>query len=79
MTTWTFPAAGASTGHHVHELDHVAVPITGGRLAVTGADGEHSERLQVAGAPYFGTAGTAHEVVSASNAPLVFVEVELKG
>ncbi len=79
VSTWTFLAAGASTGHHRHEMDYVAVPITGGLLMVTDASGATIERQQVAGVPYSGTAGTEHEVVSASDAPVVFVEVELKG
>jgi beta-alanine degradation protein BauB len=33
---------------------------------------------QVAGSPYLGTAGTEHDVVSATDATAVFVEIELK-
>ncbi len=79
VTTWTFPASGASTGPHRHELDYVVVPVTGGRFVVTGPDGARRGTTQVAGEPYTGTAGTEHEVVSASDGPAVFVEVELKG
>jgi hypothetical protein len=33
---------------------------------------------QVAGSPYLGSAGTAHDVVSAADHKAVFVEIELK-
>jgi quercetin dioxygenase-like cupin family protein len=78
VTTWTFEAAGEATGFHRHEFDYLVVPVTGGPFRVT--DGEGSERVldQVAGSPYLGTAGTAHDVVSAGDERAVFVEVELK-
>jgi quercetin dioxygenase-like cupin family protein len=78
VTTWTFEAAGEATGFHRHEFDYLVVPVTGGPFRVT--DGEGSERLldQVAGSPYLGTAGTAHDVVSTGDERAVFVEVELK-
>ena len=78
VTTWTFPVAGASTGHHRHEMDYVVIPVTGGRFAVTDRDGTRT-MTQVAGQPYPGTAGTEHEVASADDGPVVFVEVELRG
>ena len=78
VTTWTFGADGENTGAHVHEYDYVIVPVTGGRFAVTDSDGATHELTQDAGSPYLGTAGTAHDVVNASGAPAVFVEIELK-
>ena len=78
VTTWTFGAAGAATGRHRHEFDYVVVPITGGRFEVLDLDGTVSEMDQVAGSPYLGTAGTAHDVVSAAAQEAVFVEIELK-
>ena len=41
-------------------------------------DGSVREMNQVAGSPYLGTAGTAHDVVSAAAQEAVFVEIELK-
>jgi hypothetical protein len=79
VTTWTFPAAGAATGQHRHEFDYVVVPVTGGRFEVVGTDGSKRELDQVAGLPYLGTAGTAHDVVSIAAHESVFVEIELKG
>ncbi|MEA2420096.1 MAG: beta-alanine degradation protein BauB [Thermoleophilaceae bacterium] len=78
VTTWTFGADGDNTGWHVHEYDYVIVPVTGGTFAVTSADGETRELSQSAGSPYLGGAGTEHDVVNASGAPAVFVEIELK-
>lgn len=79
ITTWTFEADGDSTGWHVHELDYIVVPVSGGRFAVTGPDGETRELAQAAGVPYLGKAGTEHDVVNASGGPASFVEIELKG
>lgn len=78
VTTWTFGGAGAATGQHRHEFDYVVVPITGGRFTVTDIDGSVREMDQVAGSPYLGAAGTAHDVVSATDREAVFVEIELK-
>jgi beta-alanine degradation protein BauB len=78
VTTWTFGAAGDATGQHRHEFDYVVVPVTGGRFEVVELDGSVREMEQVAGSPYLGTAGTAHDVVSAGADEAVFVEIELK-
>lgn len=77
ITTWMF-ADGENTTPHVHEYDYIVVPVTGGTFAVTDDDGAVRELTQQAGSPYLGTAGTAHDVVNASGAPAVFVEIELK-
>jgi len=78
VTTWIFDETGAETGDHVHEYDYVVVPVSGGTFAVTGPDGAVRELDQQAGAPYVGTAGTAHNVANAGRAPASFVEIELK-
>ena len=78
VTTWTFEAPGAATGQHRHEFDYVVVPVTGGRFEVVDVDGSVREMEQVAGSPYLGTAGTAHDVVSVAAKEAVFVEIELK-
>lgn len=79
VTTVTFAAEGASTGPHRHEFDYVVVPVTGGSFRVTEADGSLREMTQVAGSPYLGTAGTAHDVANTTGQEAVFVEIELKG
>jgi quercetin dioxygenase-like cupin family protein len=78
ITTWTFGEDGDNTGWHVHEYDYIVVPVTGGRFAVTDPDGATRELTQHAGSPYLGRAGTEHDVVNATGAPAVFVEIELK-
>ncbi|MBI5340181.1 MAG: cupin [Mycolicibacterium rufum] len=79
VTTWTFEQAGDSTGPHRHEYDYVVIPVTGGTFTVIDAEGDTREMTQHASSPYRGTAGTDHDVVSSSEASVVFVEVELKG
>ncbi|MHB1430863.1 MAG: cupin domain-containing protein [Streptosporangiaceae bacterium] len=73
---WTL-APEHSTGHHRHEHDYIVVPVTGGVLSVTGADGETTTMRQVAGQPYAGSAGVEHEVVGADTVAVVFVEIEI--
>jgi hypothetical protein len=78
VTTWTFDGAGVAIGQHRHEFDYVVVPVTGGTFTVIDLDGSEREMDQVAGSPYLGTAGTAHDVVNATDREAVFVEIELK-
>jgi beta-alanine degradation protein BauB len=78
VTTWTFDAEGDNTGEHRHEFDYVVVPVTGGTFRVIDLDGSEREMNQIAGSPYLSTAGTAHDVVNATDAEVVFVEIELK-
>lgn len=78
VTQWRFAARGDATGVHVHEFDYVVIPVTGGELAVDPGDGTTGSRVQVSGTPYSGHAGTRHNVISAGDEPIVFVEVELK-
>ena len=78
VTVWTFGPDNAATGHHRHELDDVLVPLTGGTFTVTGVDGSVRELLQMAGVPYRGAAGTAHDVASVPGQTAVVVEVELR-
>ena len=78
VTTVTFGAEGATTGPHRHEFDYVVVPVTGGAFLVTESDGSLREMTQVAGSPYLGVAGTAHDVANKAGQEAVFVEIELK-
>ena len=54
------------------------MPVTGGTFEVLELDGSVREMSQVAGSPYLGRVGTAHDVISATDGPAVFVEIELK-
>ncbi|HTW29146.1 MAG TPA: cupin domain-containing protein [Acetobacteraceae bacterium] len=68
---------GAATGHHRHGYDYVIVPLTAGVLGIVSAEGE--TRTEIApGVAYFRKAGVEHDVFNAGDAPLAFVEVELK-
>ncbi len=75
VTEWRF-APGAETGHHVHEYDYVVVPMTTGTLRLVEPDGTRDARL-VSGRPYDRPRGVAHNVINASGAEFVFIEVEL--
>lgn len=74
----TFAAAGDETGIHVHDFDYIVVPVTAGELTVVAEDGGSRDLHQEPGVSYRGTAGTHHNVISASSGPIVFVEIELK-
>ena len=78
VTTWTFDTAGDATGHHVHEYDYIVVPVSGGRFTVAEPEGGTREMTQETASPYRGIAGTAHNVISATESRVVFVEIELK-
>ncbi len=77
VTEWRF-APGATTGWHRHEYAYVVVPMTTGRLAVTGPDGSSTAEL-VAGRSYTRAAGVEHDVGNANAFEFVFVEIEIKG
>ena len=76
VTEWRF-APGAATGWHRHEYPYVVVPMTTGRLALTGPDGETTADL-VAGCSYARAAGVEHDVRNANAFEFVFVEIEIK-
>lgn len=71
-------APGAETGWHVHGLDYVVVPLTECRLRLELPGGGVSEAVIPAGTAYSRPKGTEHNVINAGDAPMAFVEVELK-
>ncbi|MFD9406398.1 cupin domain-containing protein [Streptomyces sp. NPDC059989] len=77
VTRWDF-APGAATGHHVHAYDYVVVPVADGEITALGADGSQTRSPLRTGESYARQAGGAHDVVNSGDAPLAFVEVELK-
>ena len=77
VTEWRF-APGATTGHHRHEYPYVVVPMTSGRLAITGTDGVSMSELRT-GQAYARPAGVEHDVQNANGFEFVFVEIELLG
>jgi quercetin dioxygenase-like cupin family protein len=76
VTEWRF-APGAATGYHRHEFDYVVVPLTTGKLRMTGPEGEKEATL-TSGVPYFRNAGVEHDVVNANDFPFAFIEIEIK-
>ncbi|WNW13190.1 cupin domain-containing protein [Pseudomonas sp. DTU_2021_1001937_2_SI_NGA_ILE_001] len=76
VTEWRF-APGAETGRHCHDHDYVVVPMTDGTLLLETPQGDRFAPL-VAGQSYFRKAGVDHNVVNASDHPVIFVETELK-
>ena len=76
VTQWRF-APGATTGWHRHEYAYVVVPLTTGRLAISGPGGDAAAEL-VAGVSYARPAGVEHDVRNANGFEFAFVEIELK-
>ena len=69
---------GDETGHHVHTMPYVIVPLTTGRLRIEDdAAGEIFADL-TQGVPYSRDKGVSHNVVNASDGPLAFLEIEIK-
>ncbi|MCD7060711.1 cupin domain-containing protein [Pelagibacterium xiamenense] len=77
VTRWQF-APGTQTGWHTHEADYVVVPVIGGTLTMVNPDGSETESTITAGEAYFRRAGVHHTVVNRTDAPVEFVETELK-
>ena len=78
VTQWQL-APGSATGHHIHELDYVIVPVTAGEMTIVAPGGERSKARLWAGRSYFRKAGVEHDVRNETDAEIVFLEVELKG
>lgn len=78
VTRWDF-APGAETGAHRHGWAYVVVPVTDGTLLVEMADGTSVTSQLQAGLAYDRLAGAEHNVINAGDAPLSFVEIEMKG
>jgi quercetin dioxygenase-like cupin family protein len=76
VTRWDFEP-GAETGHHVHGMNYIVVPVTDMKVRVEDASGV-SERFSAAGAAYSRPSGVEHNIINASEAPMAFIEVEIK-
>ncbi len=42
VTEWRL-APGSATGHHIHEMDYVIVPVTSGEMTIVAPNGERSK------------------------------------
>jgi quercetin dioxygenase-like cupin family protein len=77
VTEWRLPP-GSATGHHIHELDYVIVPVTSGEMTIVAPGGARSKAQLGIGKSYFRKAGVEHDVLNETEAEIVFLEVELK-
>lgn len=77
VTRWRL-APGTATGHHIHEMDYVIVPVTAGEMTIVAPNGERSTAQLGVGQSYFRKAGVEHDVLNESTSEIVFLEVELK-
>ena len=77
VTRWHL-APRSATGHHIHEMDYVIVPVTAGELTIVAPDGGRSKAHLGAGQSYFRKAGVEHDVLNESASEIIFLEVELK-
>jgi beta-alanine degradation protein BauB len=77
VTEWRL-APGSATGHHVHQMDYVIVPLTAGEMTIVAPDEGRSKAQLGIGKSYFRKAGVEHDVLNESAAEIVFLEIELK-
>ncbi|WP_242221163.1 cupin domain-containing protein [Shinella zoogloeoides] len=76
VTRWDFEP-GADTGHHVHGMGYVVVPMTDCDFLIEEETGERRVHSK-AGAVYRREAGVAHNVVNGGDKPMSFIEIEYK-
>ena len=76
VTRWDF-VPGADTGHHVHGMGYVVVPMTDCKFLLEEEAGER--RVDMArGQVYRREAGVAHNVVNGGTEFMSFIEIEYK-
>ncbi len=78
VTRWDF-APGAETGWHRHGLDYVITTITPCSFLLEKPGGGSRRVDMPAGVAYRRDEGVEHNVVNGGDAPMSFVELELKG
>ncbi|WP_239491434.1 hypothetical protein [Luteitalea sp. TBR-22] len=74
----TFPGGVLDTGMHTHELAHVGVILTEGKLVFTEPDGKKETASFTAGSVGFRAANATHQVASPGPGAMRVIEVELK-
>jgi beta-alanine degradation protein BauB len=77
VTEWRL-APGSATGHHIHEMDYVIVPVTTGEMTIVAPGGARSKAQLAQGKSYFRKAGVEHDVLNETGSEIIFLEVELK-
>ena len=71
-------APEAETGWHVHPLEYVITTLTECHLRLELPGGEVRDSVVPAGSAYTRPQFTEHNVINAGDAPMSFIEVELK-
>ena len=71
-------APGDETGHHVHQMAYVIVPLTDGTLRITDDAGAETLAELTQGVPYSRPKGVSHNVINGSETPIAFLEIEIK-
>lgn len=69
---------GDETGHHVHSLPYVIVPLTDGSLRTDDDTAGEVQAELTQGVPYSRDRGVAHNVINSGAGPLAFLEIEIK-
>ena len=77
VTRFTFEP-GAETGWHEHGMDYVITAVTDCAMLLESPDGSSKEVDVAAGEVYRRDKGVHHNVINRGDAPMVFVEFELK-
>jgi len=77
VTEWRL-APGSATGHHIHEMDYVIVPVTAGEMTIVAPGGERSKAQLGSGKAYGRKSGVEPDVLNGAASEIVFLEVELK-
>lgn len=71
-------ARGAETGWHRHAFDYVITAVTDCQMRLEEPGGATREVTVPAGTAYRRSEGVEHNVINGGDAPMCFVEVELK-
>ena len=74
----TFPPGVPDTGMHTHDLAHVGVILTEGRLVFTEKDGKKETASFTSGSVGFRGPNATHMVANPGTTPMRVIEVELK-
>ena len=74
----TFPPGVPDTGMHTHDLAHVGVILTEGRLVFTEKDGTKETASFSSGSVGYRGPNATHMVANPGSAPMRVIEVELK-
>ena len=69
---------GEQTGWHRHGMNYVITAVTDCHMRLELPGGEIEERHVTAGSAYARDEGIEHNVINGGDAPMSFVEVELK-